>query len=64
MAELKSKGGDKETMFCFLCQSPCNNICHYCKLVAYCTEDHFKLHRVIFDDKEEVSMLDDFYKSQ
>ena len=64
MANLTSKGDDKETKFCFLCQTPCNNICGYCKLVAYCSEDHFKLHRVIFDDREAVSIQDNFYKSQ
>ena len=56
MAKLTTKGDDKGTKFCFLCQTPCNNICDYCKLVAYCSEDHFKLHRVLFDDKDAVSI--------
>ena len=37
---------DKESKFCFLCQIPCSNVCPHCRLVHYCNEEHFNLHRV------------------
>lgn len=37
---------------CFLCQAPCDNVCPHCESVKYCSEEHFRLHRLQFEDKE------------
>ena len=39
---------------CFLCQTPCENICAHCQLVFFCSEDHYKLHRVTVIEDEQV----------
>ena len=45
---------DMETKACFLCQIPCSNVCPHCRLVYYCSEDHFKLHRVTLNSDDQV----------
>ena len=45
---------DMETKECFLCQNPCSSVCPHCRLVYYCSEDHFKLHRVTLNSDDEV----------
>ena len=39
---------------CFLCQTPCENICAHCQLVFFCSEDHYKLHRVTVIEDGQV----------
>ena len=43
---------DKTTKFCFLCQIPCTNVCPHCRLVHYCNDEHFKLHRVTLNEEK------------
>ena len=43
-----------ETKACFLCQIPCSSVCPHCRLVYYCSEDHFKLHRVTLNSDDQV----------
>ena len=35
---------------CFLCQTVCDRVCPHCELVTYCSEEHFKLHRLNGND--------------
>ena len=46
-----------EKTFCFLCQVPCQEICSHCKLVHFCSHEHFELHHVYLDP---VSAVDTF----
>ena len=46
-----------EKTFCFLCQVPCQEICSHCKLVHFCSQEHFELHHVYLDP---VSAVDTF----
>ena len=48
---------DMETKACFLCQIPCSSVCPHCRLVYYCSEDHFKLHRVTLNSDDQVIKL-------
>ena len=43
---------DKNQKYCFLCQISCTNVCPHCKLVHYCSEEHFKLHRVTLNEEK------------
>ena len=43
---------DQESKYCFLCQIPCSNICPHCRLVHYCNEEHFNLHRVTLKEEK------------
>ena len=39
---------------CFLCQTPCENCCPHCELIYFCSDEHFKLHRVTIKEEEQV----------
>lgn len=41
----KTKESGKKRV-CFLCQTECSNLCPHCKLVHYCSQEHFQLHRL------------------
>lgn len=44
-----------ENKTCFLCQVPCDQICPFCNAVKFCSEEHFRLHRVKYDADFQVS---------
>ena len=48
----------KENKECFLCQTPCDNLCANCQSVYFCSSEHLKLHQVtIVEENQQVSKL-------